>query len=688
MIRINLLGHTRPKSARTTGFWASLVGLLGPKPLTTGSQTGKVAGRYGYKGPEDRRPSLRMLAGKAFADDSEDHLGFKPFADAIAGVIDSPQTATPFVMAINAKWGAGKTTLAQMVRRRLQSKPAAGAFSPHIACWFDAWMHDEAPSLATSLAAEIAQVASSHRSLIRRMFSPLPSTLASASSKKMRKGMNYLLLLVTFIVAVFLISLRLGYSLSEVLKLDPRVVGSITTLPGGGYWGVVLVAAVLIFKSLGAVLPVAKSVGEFVRDPSSAAGSASMNEVRRQLGKLLQQATPRGSKFVVFIDDLDRCRPPRSVDILEVINQLLDQTGVVVVLMADMHFVAKSAEIKYRDILPSKEDRASSEVSIFGWDYLQKVVQLQFDLPIYPISAMQEMIQELAKQVPEEKIDSRIRNFLRSFAPRIKRSPRVILRHAGSFWGIAIISIILAWAAFQLASRGTIFHRLTAVSSTPKLIAAAGALIGVVAGIISRPLSDRVWNLLVTATRRREIDRQIRTRIAAGERDFSKVEAQVRKATLSGRKNDQLEGLVRERLQRYLEDESELQIEAEDEVMRHLEPMPRHAKRLLNRLRLLLFIAHERKMFGGAPNLKPRHIGKWAVLCERWPALALALSQDPTLMVELESASTHADAIRQIGEIYLHDTELSEFCLSNEEIRLADVIHRIVQFAPAESTKH
>src|SRR5258705_1241990 len=212
----------------------------------------------------------------------------------------------------------------------------------------------------------------------------------------MRKSMNYLLLLVTFIVAVFLISLRLGYTLSEVLKLDPRVVRSITTLPGGGYWGVVLVTAILIFKSLGAVLPVAKSVGEFVRDPSSAAGSASMNEVRRQLGKLLQQATPSGSKFVIFTDDLDRCRPPRSVDILEVINQLLDQTGVVIVLMADMQFVAKSAEIKYRDILPSKEDSASSEVSIFGWDYLQKVVQLQFDLPIYPISAMQDMIQELA----------------------------------------------------------------------------------------------------------------------------------------------------------------------------------------------------------------------------------------------------------------------------------------------------
>ena len=65
--------------------------------------------------------------------------------------------------------------------------------------------------------------------------------------------------------------------------------------------------------------------------------------------------------------------------------------------------------------------------------------------------------------------------------------------------------------------------------------------------------------------------------------------------------------------------------------MRHLEPMPRHAKRLLNRLRLLLFVAHERKMFGGKPTLSSRHIGKWAVLGERWPELSQIVCTSPEI---------------------------------------------------------
>ena len=480
-----------------------------------------------------------MLADKAFGDDSEDQLGFRPFADAIAGVIDSPRTSTPFVMAINAKWGAGKTTLAQMVCRRLESKPAAGGFSPHISCWFDAWMHDEAPSLASSLAAEIAQVANRHRSLIRRMFSPLPSTLASASSRKLRKGTKYLLLLATLIVAVLFISLRLGYTLSDVLKLDPRVVRSIATPSGGGYLGAVVVAAVLIFKVLSAVLPVAKSVGEFVRDPSSAAGSASMNEVRRQLGKLLQQATPRGSKFVIFIDDLDRCRPPRAVDILEVVNQLLDHPAVVVMIMADMRVVAKSAEIKYREILTPQGNFPPGAESIFGWDYLQKIVQLQFDLPTYPVRTIQEMIRELAKQVPEENDESKLTTLLRSISSKLKQYPRTKLRLLGSLWAVALLSALLTWAVYWFVLKSAIMPRLEQAHPILRRIVFIVALT-TLAARMTVTIGSLGWNWLVTSARRREIDRQIKSRIAAGERDFSRVEALVRSAALAGKKSERL----------------------------------------------------------------------------------------------------------------------------------------------------
>jgi hypothetical protein len=142
-------------------------------------------------------------------------------------------------------------------------------------------------------------------------------------------------------------------------------------------------------------------------------------------------------------------------------------------------------------------------------------------------------------------------------------------------------------------------------------------------------------------------------------------------------------GLLRERLQHYLEDESELQKEAEDEVIRHLDPLPRHAKRLLNRLRLLLFVAHERRMFGGSPILSPRHIGKWAVLSERWPELAQAISRAPELMVPLEDRRRHNKTVGHLTPLYQGDEALKQFCVADSRTQLAALMDRIVQFRPA-----
>ncbi len=110
------------------------------------------------------RPSLRMLADTPLTDDDADRLDFKPYADALAGLIDSPNTATPLTLAINAPWGAGKTTLSMMIKRRLEQKLAADEYLPHATCWFNAWMHDDASHLASAFAAYVAHCANHFRS--------------------------------------------------------------------------------------------------------------------------------------------------------------------------------------------------------------------------------------------------------------------------------------------------------------------------------------------------------------------------------------------------------------------------------------------------------------------------------------------------------------------------------------------
>src|SRR5947208_12733479 len=121
------------------------------------------------------RARLHVLADQPEVRVADDRLGFDAYADAIAGIIDNPKTGTPLTIAISAPWGAGKSTLAAMVRERLETKPAAGGSKPHVTCAFNAWMHDDARNLGSAFAPEVARAAHRRPSPVRRLLRPITS---------------------------------------------------------------------------------------------------------------------------------------------------------------------------------------------------------------------------------------------------------------------------------------------------------------------------------------------------------------------------------------------------------------------------------------------------------------------------------------------------------------------------------
>jgi CMP-2-keto-3-deoxyoctulosonic acid synthetase len=111
----------------------------------------------------------------------------------------------------------------------------------------------------------------------------------------------------------------------------------------------------------------------------------------------------------VFIDDIERCKPPRSVEVLDAVNQLMSHKGVVVVFLGDMSAVAAAAQLKYKDLaeifVPSAGialTGADRGKEAFGRLYLQKIVQFQFDLPIPPTSKIRQFMKQMA-DTPEAK---------------------------------------------------------------------------------------------------------------------------------------------------------------------------------------------------------------------------------------------------------------------------------------------
>ena len=98
---------------------------------------------------------LRAHADRPVGDPAQDAFGFLPYADAYALLINDAETATPLTVAISGHWGSGKPSLARLLESRLKVEQywRLGWDAAPVTCWFNAWMHSDAPHLGAALAA-------------------------------------------------------------------------------------------------------------------------------------------------------------------------------------------------------------------------------------------------------------------------------------------------------------------------------------------------------------------------------------------------------------------------------------------------------------------------------------------------------------------------------------------------------
>jgi hypothetical protein len=779
--------------------------------------------------PPVGRPRLQMLADRALDDDLGDRLDFKPYADAIAGLIDNPETGTPLTIAIHGPWGAGKSTLAGMIKRRLEKKPAAAGNEPHVTCWFNAWMHDDATDLAAAFAAEVARTADRLRPLWRRLLRPLPSAIRPPGERLRRRAAFWGSVVVT---AAAVTVLRKSHQLEQVQHLINQLLKAFgvkaAELPDyvqDGAFFSLLTGLLLLIPHL---TTVARSVSEFVRDPKAPASTGSMDRVRTQLGNLIQEATPPNSRFVVFVDDLERCRPPRSVDVLEVVNQLLCHADVVTVVMADMTAVAACAEIKYEKLASLYSPEEGGPIQgrsgcTYGRLYLQKIIQLQFNLPVLRPEKIRRFLDDLAEIAnaaapaagtsppsPARAVSPQRPSLLGTLrrgwqSPYLEGVRQAVVRKpwlsavaatpreclllptyclglwgsrlayppsaqriqakpgsAANLWQLAreiadgfyrpfLIAALCSWPRSFLASpwievpparlafllrasaalavlftllRGLLVKRrvkdaLSHPGRTPPVLLRwsrwlvaggltlcatgaawlaplAGSSPGILAGgylataAACTGLTALFAWLEARAQRREDLKEMRRARELtwANIRNGILEQAELAKALGDVHLLTGQEDLIAEGLRLHLFNESALLSEAEAEVMPFLPPLPRSAKRILNNLRLMLFIASARQAFGGVPEISARHFGKWIVLQERWPEVARSVMDSPGEMAELERLAAKpkefVKRVKGFAPWCSQDPDLRDFCAA--ETKLAGVIERLLHFDAGTSS--
>ena len=129
-------------------------------------------------------------------------------------------------------------------------------------------------------------------------------------------------------------------------------------------------------------------------------------------------------RLVIFIDDLDRCTPQAALEILESIKTFFDTEGIIYVIGMDPTTIDPIIQVKYGEY---------SKVS--GLDYMQKIVQLPFQIPVWSGEDLGRTIEEIAnetrlpKDITDKLLGQEIKDMIINSA---KLNPRNIKRFINS----------------------------------------------------------------------------------------------------------------------------------------------------------------------------------------------------------------------------------------------------------------
>jgi Uncharacterized conserved protein len=333
----------------------------------------------------------------------EDALDFTPYVETLVDIIQTGNT--PLTIGVFGTWGSGKTSLMRMVKKKLPKKFAVS--------WFDAWKYDKEETL--------------WRVLLLQVLSEIRAAIPQDNNEDLDEIND------------------LEFSLYA--PVDREKVGGMTVEWGKMGQGLVEGALQIGLGFLPGGTVINDLLKEFRNsDKSEQALSKLLSSVHRESTKIhieqirfLEQFHERFTKLVnkyiveqkrrlvLFVDDLDRCSPEKAIEVLEAIKLFLDASGSIFVLGVDQDVIARGIEMKYKEFRDKGYSGDQARFTIEGLRYLEKIIQLPFQIPpIDPVN-MKEFISSLSTEWPNEDCPSVFDEGLGDNPRQIKRSVNTFL---------------------------------------------------------------------------------------------------------------------------------------------------------------------------------------------------------------------------------------------------------------------
>jgi formylglycine-generating enzyme required for sulfatase activity len=334
--------------------------------------------------------SRRLLSILSDQPADEDRLNFAPYAKTLADIIADPGTRTPLTIGVFGGWGRGKTSLMRMVRRRLEETEDTDF--PVRSVWFNAWLYSREQTLWRALISRVLEGARGFdlgqpaldklRQLEARLYQALETTCGQLTLPPgMVPGQ-----------ASVALSAPAGLELlRRQTKRGGEDMGQLQTL----------------------IDDVEVSQALTRRDQIAA-----LDDFRRQFEDISEDCIVPHGRLVVFVDDLDRCLPNKAVEVLEAVKLFLDVAGCVFVMGVDREVIEEGITVRYSDY----------ETELDGARYLEKIIQIPFNLPPILPDAVEEYVrQETAGNLPDARCETVFSVGLEPNPRRIKRTLNIFL---------------------------------------------------------------------------------------------------------------------------------------------------------------------------------------------------------------------------------------------------------------------
>ncbi|MCB9136052.1 MAG: TIR domain-containing protein [Anaerolineales bacterium] len=337
----------------------------------------------------------------------KDQLDYQSYARAFAQVLASPHTKPPLTIGLYASWGMGKSFLMNKIKEELRAKEHHSKQKDQTEMVFhfidfNAWEYSTSDNLWAGLITSLyGQVEKAYKPWQIYRF-----RWTKRFRKNLRKTFGWGTLFA-------LLGLTLAFLLDE--NTAGQVTGlmdNLKNLFGTAFLsGTTLAALIAFLRSardlLDSTAPRSKELQATVSRKDFSAQIGFMDEIKGEIGEMLTliqniEKGKRDIRFVLFVDDLDRCPPAKAVEVLEALLLLLSyqegEAPFFIFLAIDARVIVKAIEEHYGKML--------TEAGISGYEFLDKVVQIPFRIPPAGPGAMKKYMTSLLWQSEEARTEA------------------------------------------------------------------------------------------------------------------------------------------------------------------------------------------------------------------------------------------------------------------------------------------